>query len=528
MKKILVSLMLFVLVVFLTFSLSACKDGEDTQNVNENEQNANEAKKECTSHQWIYIGGREPDCRGEGYENYRCEICSEKKTILIDEKGPCPYESEWIVAGGGTICGLQLTCKNHASHNKTLVAEKQVTVLSTPTCKEKGKTRTLWVANHDGITYKKEILTEQDIVRCKYEYKYSLAGDYCYEGILGECVCVWCGSSKKQLTTYDHSYSNGSSELIDLKNSTCGITVYQYRCLCGEKSSISYKTGSCELAEIEDLRQTTVENGVVSLFTTSVCTVCGVKIEKWQTYLEKYETPQNFINFEIKITDKDGILIYSGRSYNHNNTGHELEVAESVSLGDCKAGTLLTYACTSCNYTEKVRDNTVVHKRETTTIDLKDYCGCDEIITIKGKCPCGEYTQENISSFHKGHEYEEIDPSDVLPDGFVPEGNDIKARKYSCGLIYFNNYCLKEEYDHYLYKIIVIKYGDEAIYDNAPKDFENPDSIIDKEFGRPITDEEKRVMINYFKNMLENEELDEKTRLKYQAYIDQLEAELGS
>ena len=53
------------------------------------------------------------------------------------------------------------------------------------------------------------------------------------------------------------------------------------------------------------------------------------------------------------------------------------------------------------------------------------------------------------------------------------------------------------------------------------------DGTYDSQFGRPLTDEEKMAILNYFEKLLEDPSLDEEARLSYERAVIDLRKELG-
>ena len=480
MKKSLISLAILLLTLALVFVLGGCGD--------KNGETRKEEEASVHTHKWVFVNSKIPTCDEGGYELYTCDSCEKTKTVEI-AKLPCDWsEPEWhSTLRPSSAYGQQheeiyatFTCKNNPEHTALVRGRKLSEEVISSTCLEKGKLITTVIASLDGIDYIKVYEDERKKSSCSTIYKYELLGEKCSDGIIKRGVCKWCGKELDETVVYTHdNYVYETTEII--KDGTgCGATVTTFSCPCGEKTgSSSIDVSTCKFA-YETIEES-IGGGRYKRTETRLCQICGVKgVIEW-VHTNYY---REYISYNEIWYDSQGSLVYSKKYYNHDREGHTILESTEPAGAHCDDGYYKIQDCQDCDYYEKTKYNLVNHIREKTIIDFSLYCGCDDKITIMGACPCGYYHTpyfdidylEDSTPIHMEHSYELIDPNELVPSPFTVSSNK-KAYKFDCGLCFFSGY--SEPIGSYVYKLMVIKYGDEIIYEWIPEidddDLEEPD-----------------------------------------------------
>ncbi len=552
MKKSLITLLLSLITIVLIFTLCACGD----ENGKESKRPSNELDEfECEHEEWVLVGSLEATCEMGGFKKLSCKSCGESKTITT-RKTNCQYEVFWDFDYRVNGCPLfVLKCPINKFHDIKMNSHSKKQTIDNG-CQEKKYTVRTYYFNYRGVEYS---ISENPVYAGENgSHKYeeigaTLIGKSCRNGVLVNKKCVYCGEEKQETVYRANEYSTRKTEIYDLTEYGIEKGIIEVEtCLCGGcNASHSYVTKdlcqcSVRCALIDDL-----EGGKFYEETVLECETCPLVIKR----TEKYMLNEN----GSKIMLLHSIIFYSGEEeifsppayYNHYPEGHKTKYIY-VSDGDF-CGTYKIRVCEECDYKSVEQWIPEMHIREEREFNFKDYCGCDETVTIKGACPCGKYKEEWLFEdrlealdrithlIHNGHSYEEIDPSEILPDGMLACGYK-KAYKFDCGLCYFDGLCKLDATDGFCYETIIIKFEDTILYERIGEDglwwndqlpdVENPwddDMWEDMGYGRGLTDEEKQTIIDYCKDRLNSETLDltEEERQKYLEIIDQLEKELG-
>lgn len=535
MKKALYSIILLVSVIILVFSLSACKDNKEV-----GKQAEASHRYECP-HEWVYINGKVATCSENGQETYKCDLCGETKEIVL-EKGCDLVVTEWQYDKVKGIVNATIRCKNDPSHfYASASALVRKTTTKVQTCTEKGEYMLSATINYEGQEFLyKEIIENPKVGSCSYVSYYTLLGDSCLDGIRETIACKWCNKINKMSLTYQHKSHYGDTRAIPEESVPCGGTIYTTTCLCGEVSSDSGISLSCRFYTDSNVE---VENGVRTEETiTKICVDCGLSYTQKTVYSASGAT----IKRDYEYRDAQGNLIYEDGFYNHENEGHYVRESIEPYGAHCNDGYYKIKDCNDCDYYSKERYSGTQHVREKTTIDLSLYCGCDEIVTMVGACPCGYYSEpyidivkdylEDSTPIHTDHSYELIDPNELISSPFEASTR-YKAYKFDCGLCFFSGY--SEAIGSYVYELFVIKYGDEIIYEWVPTlvGMEPENGVaqtgeIVPDFGQYLgatsAQEKKRAqeIVDYLTALLKTE-TDPKLREIYQSNIDKKKQEFG-
>ena len=533
MKKALSSIILLLSVIILVFSLSACKDNKEA-----GKQIEASHRYECP-HEWAFLNSQvATSCLENGQETYKCDLCGETKEVVLEKK-PCELvAAEWLHDTNRALAYVTIRCKNDPSH---FYASKTAPVIKTKTkeatCKEKGEYVLSATVYYEGQEFTYEEKGESK-GGCSYVSYYTLLGDSCLDGIRETSACKWCGEIKNMSLTYQHKSHYGDTRAIPEESVPCGGTINTSTCLCGEITSDNISL-SCRFYTDSVLEE---ENGVRTEETvTKICVDCGLS----RTQKTVYSASGATIKRDYEYRDAQGNLIYEGGFYNHENEGHYVRESIEPYGAHCNDGYYKILDCYDCDYYTKARYSGTQHIREKTTIDLSLYCGCDEIVTIVGACPCGYYRTPYIdivkdyldsTPIHTDHSYELIDPNGLVSSPFTVSSYE-KAYKFDCGLCFFEGY--SEPIGAYVYELLVIKYGDEIIYEWIPTLVgEEPENEVAQtgevvpNFGQYLgatsAQEKKRAqeIVDYLTALLKTE-TDPKLREIYQSNIDKKKQEFG-
>ena len=477
MKKHLISILFLIMTLALMLSLCACGN-DDSEVIEEG------TKGISCQHQWRLLSEKTPTCSESGVRNLECKLCSEKKSATLEPLA-CNYSCTFEWVNGDHDVRARFVCPDNSEHNYLKPAIKKIVKQVKGNCQEKTKTQISVEASHKGVYFNELFVFEGRLGDHVYSYTATAHGNTCYDGYTVTGDCIYCDATTEK-TYYTHDDRFELLESYDLSEyGFCGGLANRYSCFCGMHERVEIYPYCDNFVESDFESRYDVVNGIAYNSKMARCTMCqlGIKYESEtvdKEAIEPYYLKTTLLNDEKEFATFVQIF--------HENKGHNVEQTRELAGQGCNDGYFDVVSCKECSYIDKIYQAKTLHRRDNKVIDLSEYCGCNETITVLGPCPCGEYIRYYLddTDIHKDHEYEEVDPSELIPEEFTvedPFGFDSRyiAYKFNCGLVYFNGRCYAKDFDHYVYELIIIKLDDLIIFERIPEIIGNdlPDGIFD-------------------------------------------------
>ena len=530
MKKLIINLLLCLFSIGIVFTLCACNEQNED---NTKAPSWAEEENECQHKEWRLVGSLEPTCENEGYKKLECLECKESKLILYPQK-PCDYEVSWEWGGQAHTTVIRFKCPRTNAHNQVKNAFQQSsTVIKEATCQEYGE-RLYYARVRDkyGRIHTAEKI-EEFKVGCSMN-SVTVRPEHCNEK--GKVVekCIWCGT-ERVYSSYAKGHSTpkeiGSYNLADY--GCCDGYVSYLACECRKDSVINIQK-SCTLTEVAEFTEIPFENGnkVIHKVITSSCSKCNFKIVKKEgNLISENNDGETIVSALYKITEiviSEDITvkkILESQSEIHGLLGHNVKTEYEYLGKECSDGCLINIKCQDCAYEEikYTRDHEYTEKR----INLADYGACGGTLVLR-ECHCGNLFDACFYSTENDCTFEDISVSEYL--GYDINTNQKAHKCTKCGLSYFFGriYCeTGEENLYYIFAIYSAKINGETVLEK--KQFES----VALGYGRydvcelPLTDDEKQNIIDYLERCL-NDDSDEYWREEFQRIIERLRNELDA
>lgn len=229
-----------------------------------------------------------------------------------------------------------------------------------------------------------------------YEYKLTLLGQTCRDGVLVEAVCVDCGET---MAYEEHEHYTVRTVLLDLSEySSCGeFKLYKSECACGEESNV-YGDNNCRWTDIKS------EFGY-----GMKCVDCGIEMYRDEVYVGAKDQCNDIYHEKRTYVLNGNVLGVVEQERIHSQHDYHYEASLHPGATSCEEGFHVKYSCDRCGEhgSWDGYGRHYIYEAEKEIVSQGQFC--TTVYRIVQTCPCGQSHEERyVFDGEECRIYEEI------------------------------------------------------------------------------------------------------------------------